>query len=113
MSVSHDESTPSLLSDLYRLGFEFWCLSAETHAVITMRVLGMSGMWRVEHDENHRMVLEKPISFAAATTAAVEAANSGKRPDEIMVAALNPLRDKTTENARRLGKAGMKLSMFH
>lgn len=112
MSFFVDESEPSLTGDYYRLAFEFWCLSAETHAVMTMRMLGMSGFWRVDADENSRMVLEKPISFAAATSAAISAASAGKRPDEVMVAAMDPLRDKTSANARRLGKAGVRLSPF-
>lgn len=112
MSFYVDESESSVTRDFCRLAFEFWHLSAETHAVMTMRMLGMSGLWRVDADENSRMVLEKPISFAAATSAAVAAASAGKRPDEVMVAAMDPLRDKTSANARRLGKAGIRLSPF-
>lgn len=113
MSFNFDESESSVTRDFYRFAFEFWCLSAETHAVVAMRMMGMSGLWRVEADENSRMVMEKPISFAAATSAAVAAASAGKRPDEVMVAAMDPLRDKTSANARRLGKAGMRLTPFN
>lgn len=112
MSLVFDEAESSLTRDLCRLTFELWCLSTEAQAVVAMRLLGMSGLWRVEADENSRMVMEKPISFAAATSAAVAAASVGKRPDEVMVAAMDPLRDKTSANARRLGKAGMRLSPF-
>ncbi len=92
--------------EMVGLGFELWHLGAETHAVMAMRMMGMGGLWSVDLEENSRMVLEKPVSFAAATTAAVAAASEGKRPDQVWSAAVEPLRSKTNSNAKRLGRAG-------
>ncbi|MEM8556009.1 MAG: antifreeze protein [Pseudomonadota bacterium] len=106
MAKSNVAEANSLPTDILGLGFELWHLGAETQAVIAMRVMGMGGLWRVDPLENSRMVFEKPVSFAAATTAAVTAASLGKRPDQVMSAATETLREKTHSNAQRLGKAG-------
>lgn len=93
--------------DLMGLGFELWHLGAESQAVIAMRLLGMGGLWPVGPHENELMVAEKTAGFAAATSAALAAVSVGKRPDEVLSAAVAPLRDRTSANARRLGLAAM------
>ena len=87
-------------------------LGAEAQAVIAMRLMGLSGFWRVAPDESSRMVMEKPASFAAATSAAMAAATAGKRADKVMAAAITPLRKKTSANARRLSKGGIRFVPF-
>ena len=112
MSVPDFESSPSMPFELLRLGFELAWLGLETQAVIAMRLAGFGGFWRVGPDESSRMVMEKPVSFAAATSAAMVAASLGQRPDQVMSAAVAPLRDRTAANAKRLGKAGARFGMF-
>lgn len=112
MSFVHDEFGPSIIRDFCHLAFESLMLGAETQAVIAMRLMGLSGFWRVAPDEHSRMVLEKPVSFAAATSAAVAAASAGQRADKIIVAAIDPLRDKTSANMRRLSKSGPRILPF-
>ena len=72
-------------------------LMVETASVMTMRMMGMAGLWSVTKSENDRMVSEKSSAMATMR---------GKRPDEVMNAAVKPLRRKTRANARRLGKRG-------
>ncbi|KEJ96399.1 hypothetical protein SUH3_13645 [Pseudosulfitobacter pseudonitzschiae] len=81
-------------------------LMMETASVMTMRMMGMAGLWSVTKSENERMVSEKSSAFLDSAAAASVATMTGKRPDEVMNAALRPLRRKTRANARRLGKRG-------
>ncbi|MCR8827058.1 hypothetical protein [Pseudosulfitobacter koreensis] len=81
-------------------------LMVETASVMTMRMMGMAGTWSVTKSENDRMMSEKPTAFLDSAVAGSMAVMSGKRPDEVMNAALRPLRRKTRANARRLGKRG-------
>jgi len=92
--------------DTYKLGLEMMHLAAETQTVMTMRLLGMSGLWNVKPSENTRMVAEKPEAFAQSATAAMTSAMKGERPDQVMAAAVAPLRKKTKSNAARLAKRG-------
>ena len=81
-------------------------LMVETASVMTMRMMGMAGLWSVTKSENDRMVSEKSSAFLDSAAAASMATISGKRPDEVINAAVKPLRRKTRANARRLGKRG-------
>ena len=92
--------------DLYYTSSRLWWLCAEASTVMTMRMMGMAGLWSVTKSENDRMVSEKSSAFLDSATAASIATMSGKRPDEVMNAAVKPLRRKTRANARRLGKRG-------
>lgn len=80
----------------------------EAQTVMTLRLLGMAGIWTTAPTESVRMVLEKPGAFIRAASSATEAAISGKRPDQIAEAAIRPLRRKTRANSRRLARAGPK-----
>lgn len=101
-----EQSTRSVPAQMLGLSFELWHLTAESQAVIAMRLMGMGGLWRVSPDEHRRMVIEKSFGFAEAGTAAVAAASTGKRPDQVVLAAVSPLRERTASNAKRLGAAG-------
>lgn len=81
----------------------------ETNAVMSMRVLGMMGLWSVTPSENARMFSEKPPAFAKSAMAGMSAAASGKRPDEVATAMIKPLRKETRSNTRRLAKRGPSL----
>ncbi len=96
-------------ADLMRTGVAFWTLMAETQAVVAYRMMGMAGMWAVAPSENARMVSEKAPAFADAMLAGSRAAMTGKRPDQVMEAAMRPLGRKTRSNSRRLSKRGPKL----
>ncbi|MGO4914849.1 antifreeze protein [Pseudogemmobacter sp. W21_MBD1_M6] len=93
--------------DLLQTGLEAWHLVAETQEVVAYRLMGMAGFWSVLPTENSRMVSEKGPAFAEAAASAIEAASKGQRPDQVMMAAMKPLRKKTTANAKRLSKRGM------
>lgn len=97
--------------DPFEVGVALWeyqvqaaFMLAEAQAVIAYRTLGMMGLWPVSDRERRRMLSEKPPAFAAAVLAASLAAARGNRPDQIMSAAMRPIRRRTRANARRLGR---------
>jgi len=90
--------------DIWRSGAEFGALAFETHAVITMRVMGMAGFWPVEKTENHRMTSEKHPAFAKAASEATKVAMQGGRMDEVVSAATRSLTTKARANRKRLSK---------
>jgi hypothetical protein len=92
-----------------RLGMQTGMMMAEAQAVIAMRLMGMAGAWNVTDRENTRMVSEKVSAFSDAAMKMGFAAMGGKRPDQIMTAAVRPLRSKTRGNVRRLSRRGPKL----
>ena len=94
---------------LARTGMGFTMLAWETQLVMTMRIMGMAGLWSVVPTENARMVSEKAPAFAEAARAAGAAAIAGHRPDEVAAAWARPLRRRTSANARRLTRRGPKL----
>ena len=93
-------------ADMFGAWMNMSMLMVETASVMTMQMMGMAGLWSGTKSENDRMVSEKPAAFLDSATAASVATMTGKRPDEVMNAALRPLRRKTRANARRLGKRG-------
>jgi|GEM_PF-179352 hypothetical protein len=93
-------------ADAMRTGLEFWTMLCEAQSVIAMRTLGQFGFWAVTPSENQRMVTEKSDVFLEAANAAFAAAQAGKRPDEVLSAAVKPLGRKTRSNMKRLTKRG-------
>ena len=93
-------------TDMMVLSSKAWRLWAETSMVVSMRMLGMAGMWSVRPDEHLRMVTEKGPAFSDAALAGAAAAMAGKRPDQIASATMAPLTRKARANRRRLTKAG-------
>ena len=79
-------------------------LMVETHTVVTLRVLGMAGLWPVAPGETQRTWREKPGAFVEAGGSAITALLTGKRPDQVVEAAVRPLRRRTRANSRRLWK---------
>ena len=96
--------------DFALLNMEVGMMMAEAQAVIAMRVMGWNGLWSVTDSENGLMVSEKAEAMARATMDAATAAMTGKRPDQILQAAVKPLRQKTRANSKRLGKRGFKIA---
>ena len=94
--------------DLWSNAMQAGFILAEANAVISMRLLGMAGMWSVSPSENARMVSEKVYASTRALTDASKIALSGGRVDEISSAAMKPIRQKTRANTKRLAKRGPK-----
>lgn len=88
----------------WRTAFALWQVTAEAQMVISLRVLGMWGVLPASRRENHTMAAEKAPAFARAAIAAGRAAALGKSPDEVLQAAIRPIRRRTSANVRRLTK---------
>lgn len=93
-------------TDMMMLWSRGWQLWAEASMVVSMRMMGMAGLWATSPSETLRMVTEKPAALGQSMIAGATAAGAGKRPDQIASAALRPLTRKTRANRRRLAKAG-------
>ena len=89
-------------------GFQLGYLALEAQAVVSMRLLGMAGVWSVSPAEDARMISEKVYALTKAQTDAAKATLRGETPDRIAAPAIKPIRQKTRANARRLQKRGMK-----
>ena len=89
---------------MLKLHGSFTALMMDTHAVMSLRVMGMVGAIPADADENTRMVNEKGPAFAEAMTALTTAALSGYRPDQIMAAGMEPLQREVSSNRARLTK---------
>lgn len=85
-------------------------MAAEAQAVITMRLMGMAGVWSVPPSEKTRMVSEKLKAMNRSSGEAMAAVLRGGTPDEVLAAAIKPYRQRTRANSRRLTKRGMKRS---
>ena len=96
--------------ELARTSMTFWTLMAETQAVMAYRVMGMAGLWSVTGGENSRMFDEKGPAFVEAMVAGQRAMWSGKRPDQVAMAAMLPLQRRTASNNKRLARRGPILS---
>lgn len=79
-------------------------LALETQTVVGLRLLGMAGMWPVARSESSRMWTEKPAAFVEAGGAAFWAAAAGKSPEEVLDAAVRPIRKRTRANSKRLSR---------
>ena len=90
-----------------RLAMQSSMMLAEANMVIAMRLMGMSGMWRVTAGENDRMVKEKTDAAIASGAAMTRAMVAGQSPAKVALAGIKPVRDKTRANATRLAKRGL------
>ncbi len=93
-------------TDAVRLTMQTGMMLAEANMVIAMRLMGMSGLWRVTPAENDRMVQEKTDAAVAAGNDMGRAILAGQNPAKVALAGLKPVRAKTRANAARLGKRG-------
>ncbi|MEM5473816.1 hypothetical protein WNZ14_18945 [Hoeflea sp. AS60] len=90
--------------DIWKTSMEMGSLALETQAVVTMRMMGIAGLWPVTKSENKRMLSEKLPAFAKAASAATSAALTGGRADQIVSAATKSLTTKARSNRKRLAK---------
>lgn len=95
--------------DMIRLSVNSAIMLGQAQAVITMRLMGLAGMWSVTPSENGRMVQEKLRAGLQANAAVQKAVLMGKSPIEIAEAALVPISRATAANVRRLTKRGPKV----
>lgn len=91
-------------NDLFSLQLKMTILMVETQTVMALRLMGMSGAIPAKHGENERMVDEKGPAMAKAFAAGTKAMMQGKRPDQIMSAAMVPVSKRVTSNRKRLMK---------
>lgn len=96
------------LANYWENAVEVGMVMVEAHGVIQMRVMGMAGFWSVGPQENSRMVSEKLTAMVQATADAGNVTLRGGSPDEIVAAAIAPIRNATRANSKRLTKSGMK-----
>lgn len=80
-------------------------LMADAQTVISLRLMGMSGILPHRPGENQRMVSEKLLAITEANTEAAKAMLAGKRPDQVMAAGLAPLSRKVRANRKRLTRS--------
>jgi len=92
--------------DYLRAGFELTRLGIEAQAVVTMRLMGMTGTWNTPFDESYRMWREKPPVFVEAMGRAAEAAIRGEAPTRVASAAIAPLSRDAAQNRKRLAARG-------
>ena len=79
-------------------------LAAEAGSVLTLRMMSFSGLRPMVPGEHLRMVAEKPPAFLAAALAAWIATVSGQRADQVLAAAIRPLRAEASANVLRLSR---------
>lgn len=89
---------------MMKLNASFTNLMMDTHAVMSLRMMGMIGAVPADADENTKIVAEKAPAFAEAIQALTRAALSGYRPDQIMAAGIEPLQREVSSNRVRLTK---------
>ena len=107
--LEHPLRNPCDIPELMRLSTQAVLMTFEAQMIIAMRVGGMAGYWNVTKGENSLMSREKLPALHAASAAAMTAMMLGATPAGIALAAIAPVRSKTTANMRRLGKRGLKL----
>ncbi|MGY6548086.1 MAG: antifreeze protein [Roseinatronobacter sp.] len=79
-------------------------IGMEAQAVVTMRLMGMAGLWGVSADENVRMVDEKMKAAQKGMLDASRAAMRGGNAITVMTKAVAPVRRATRGNVKRLQK---------
>jgi hypothetical protein len=90
---------------VWQAGFDAWRMLAEAQAVVTLRMMGMAGLWTLAEGETLRMFTEKQQAFAQSALDGAAAAMRGQPPESILAAAVRPLGRRTSANARRLGRS--------
>ena len=88
---------------IWKSGFDAWRMMAEAQTVIALRMMGMSGLWKLGDGETTLMFTEKQQAFTQSAFDGALAAMRGQPPERILAAAVRPLGRKTSANAKRLG----------
>lgn len=93
-------------NEAFSLSMQTSLMLAEAQAVIAMRLWGMAGLWNVAPEETMRMVEEKTEAMTESAFSAGQAAMSGAGAAAVAMAALKPVRKRTSSNMKRLQKRG-------
>lgn len=88
--------------DFLKLTTNMTRFALDSQTVIALRMMGMAGVTPQSPDENSRMVAEKGPALMQSYIDASQAALAGKRPDQVMEAALEPLQQEVRANRNRL-----------
>lgn len=91
-------------------------LAADSHSVVAMRMMGLSGAWIIPRSEVSEMVAEKLPAFTEAFVSGTLTAWSGAHPERVVRATLEPLSDTARDNRVRLARYGPRvpgLSRLH
>ena len=86
----------------------FCHLAVEAQNVVALRVMGLAGIWNTPFDEGWRMMAEKPKTFFVSGSEGTAALLSGKSPDKVVSAALEPLQQAARDNRVRLSERGLR-----
>ena len=90
---------------IWKSGFDALRMLAEAQSVITLRMMGMAGLWTLSDGETTRMFTEKQQAFAQSALDATAAALRGQSPERVFAAAVRPIGRATSANSRRLGRS--------
>ena len=83
-------------------------LGAESHSVMSLRLLAMGGAWPMPEGEYSQMLSEKAPAFTEAFVGATLSALSGDFPEKVGRIALAPLTTTTRQNRLRLTQDGLR-----
>ena len=83
-------------------------LAFEAQNVVALRVMGLAGIWNTPFDESWRMMAEKPKTFLVSGSEGAAALLSGKSPDKVVSATLEPLQQAARDNRVRLSERGLR-----
>lgn len=89
-------------TDLFNLQLRLVTLMVEAQSVMSLRLMGMSGMIPAHRGENARMFHEKGTAMTNAYAAATQAMIAGGRPDQVLSAAIAPVGARVRANRKRL-----------
>ncbi len=81
-------------------------MAVDSQYVVAMRLWGLSGAWSVPRGESDEMIREKAPAFTEAMVSGALTALSGRGPDRVMQALIEPLSERTRANRARLADCG-------
>lgn len=79
---------------------------SDSQQVVAMRLLGLSGVWSVPSGESSVMFSEKAPAFTEALVSGMTSVLNGQAPQQVMLAAIDPICDKARANRARLASRG-------
>lgn len=91
-------------NDFFALQMRMATLMFDAQSVMTLRMMGMTGMIPTPEGENLRMMEEKGPAMAQAIDAATQAIMAGQSPNQILHAAITPVSDRVASNRKRLSE---------
>lgn len=92
--------------DMVEAAVSLALVAMEAQLVISMRLMGMVGLWNVPASENLRMINEKTSAMVAAQSGVMRAVLQGEGPGAAVLAAVKPVRRRTRSNVKRLMRRG-------